>query len=101
VAQDRAAVTHRPQGRAIAIERVHGAEPALRQTDGRAFVTDGGNFILDCSFAAIADAREIERRLNMTVGVVENGLFVGRTSTVIVASDEGVEILTHGGGGSS
>jgi len=88
------------QATAAALEKL-GAEPALRQTDGRAFVTDGGNFILDCSFAAIADAREIERRLNMTVGVVENGLFVGRTSTVIVASDEGVEILTHGGGGSS
>jgi ribose 5-phosphate isomerase A len=88
------------QATAAALERL-GAEPELRQTDGRAFVTDGGNFILDCRFRAIDDAREMECRLNMTVGVVENGLFIGRTSTVIVASDAGVEILPRGGGRSS
>ncbi|HLY45153.1 MAG TPA: ribose-5-phosphate isomerase RpiA [Stellaceae bacterium] len=85
------------QATAAAIEKL-GAVPELRQTDGRAFVTDGGNFILDCRFGAIDDARRIECALNMTVGVVENGLFVGRTSMVIVASDQGVEILPRGGG---
>jgi hypothetical protein len=29
----------------------------------------------------------------MTVGTVENGLFVGRTSVVVVASMTGVEVL--------
>ena len=83
------------QATAAAIAKL-GAEPELRQTDGRAFVTDGGNFILDCRFAAIDDPRAIECRLNTTVGVVENGLFVGRASAVVVASDHGVEILTRG-----
>jgi ribose 5-phosphate isomerase A len=57
------------------------------------FVTDGGNFILDCRFGPLADPGSIEQRLAMTVGTVENGLFVGRTSVVVVASMTGVEVL--------
>jgi ribose 5-phosphate isomerase A len=86
------------QATAAAIERL-GAWPELRQAEGRPFVTDGGNFILDCRFAAIADPGTLECRLNMTVGVVENGLFVGRSSAVVVASDRGVEIMTGGRSG--
>jgi ribose 5-phosphate isomerase A len=71
-----------------------GAEPELRQAGGRPFVTDGGNFILDCRFGPIDDPQDTERRINMTVGVVENGLFVGRSSVVIVASDSGIDIMT-------
>jgi ribose 5-phosphate isomerase A len=58
------------------------------------YVTDGGNFILDCRFGPIADPAGLERRLAMTVGVVESGLFVGRSSVVMVASTGGVEVLT-------
>lgn len=70
-----------------------GAEPALRQNEGRSFVTDGGNFILDCRFGPIADPERTERLVNLTVGVVENGLFVGRSSAVVVASEGGVDVL--------
>jgi ribose 5-phosphate isomerase A len=74
------------------------ARPELRRADsGEPFVTDGGNFILDCLFDSIEDPAETERRINAIVGVVENGLFVGRSSAVIVASEDGVEILTSGG----
>jgi len=72
--------------------------PELRCAgSGEPFVTDGGNFILDCLFASIEDPAETELRINAIVGVVENGLFVGRSSAVIVASEDGVEILTSGG----
>ena len=57
------------------------------------FVTDGGNFILDCRFGPLADPGSTEQRLAMTVGTVENGLFVGRTSVVVVDSMTGVEVL--------
>lgn len=80
------------QATAAALES-QGAAPELRQTEGRPFVTDGGNFILDCRFATIADAGRLECRLNMIVGVVENGLFVGRSSAVVVASERRVAIL--------
>jgi ribose 5-phosphate isomerase A len=75
-----------------------GARPELRRAgSGEPFVTDGGNFILDCLFGAIDNPAETERRINSIVGVVENGLFVGRSSAVIVASGDGIEILTPEG----
>jgi ribose 5-phosphate isomerase A len=74
-----------------------GARPELRRAGSdEPFVTDGGNFILDCRFDAIDDPAETERRINAIVGVVENGLFVGRSSAVIVASRDGIDVLTPG-----
>lgn len=83
------------QATAAAIERLD-AEPVLRQLSGQPFVTDGGHFVLDCRFAPLADPGAIEQKLNMIPGVVENGLFVGRSSAVVVAGAGGVEILTQG-----
>jgi ribose 5-phosphate isomerase A len=81
------------QATAAALRKL-GGEPELRVTgQGRPFVTDGGNLILDCDFGPIADSERIERLINLTVGVVENGLFVGRSSAVVVASETAVEIL--------
>lgn len=81
------------QATAAALEKL-GAQPELRHTEGQSFVTDGGNFILDCHFGPIDDPAKLEQRINMTVGVVENGLFVGRSAVVVVASEGGIEILT-------
>ena len=77
---------------AAALEKL-GATPELRHTQGQTFVTDGGNFILDCQFGPLDDPATTERLINMTVGVVENGLFVGRSSAVVVASERGIDIL--------
>ncbi|MGH7054094.1 MAG: ribose-5-phosphate isomerase RpiA [Stellaceae bacterium] len=72
-----------------------GCVPELRRTDAeRPYVTDGGNFILDCRFRSLADPGRIEHDIAMTVGAIESGLFIGRSSAVIVASAAGVEVLT-------
>jgi len=85
------------QASAAALERL-GAQPELRRADSaQPFVTDGGNFILDCRFGPLDDPLETERRINSIVGVVENGLFVGRSSAVIVASQDGIDVLTPRG----
>jgi ribose 5-phosphate isomerase A len=52
--------------------------------EGAAYVTDGGNQILDCRFGPIADPAALGARLKAMVGVVEHGLFVGFSPTVIV-----------------
>jgi ribose 5-phosphate isomerase A len=83
------------QATAAAIEERLGARAELRLNADGPFITDGGNFILDCRFGPIEDAANLECRLNMTVGVVENGLFVGRAAAVIVASEQSVEILKY------
>ncbi|ATU73781.1 ribose-5-phosphate isomerase [Komagataeibacter rhaeticus] len=60
---------------------------------GNVFVTDGGNMILDCHFGEIADSPALQRQLDGVVGVIETGLFIGRTSEVIVATADGLQRL--------
>jgi len=71
-----------------------GPEPVARvDSEGRMFVTDGGNFILDCAFGAIESPAELQARLDATVGVIEHGLFIGLASQVVVGDPSGVQIL--------
>ncbi|MFZ5616205.1 MAG: ribose-5-phosphate isomerase RpiA [Pseudomonadota bacterium] len=60
---------------------------------GPAFISDGGNFILDCRLGRIADAAAIERALEEIPGVIETGFFIGMTDEVILAGPAGVERL--------
>lgn len=71
-----------------------GAKPALRmKPDGQPYITDGGHYILDCTFGLIAAPAELDVALDKTVGVVEHGLFVGMASQVVVGGPEGVKTL--------
>ncbi len=82
------------QATAAALTRL-GATPVLRHAhEDHPFITDGGNYILDCRFARIEDPKALELQVAMIVGVVESGLFVGRSSAVIVASAGGVEVMS-------
>jgi ribose 5-phosphate isomerase A len=82
------------QATSLALARL-GCIPERRYTAGeQPFVTDGGNYILDCRFGPIAEPAEVEKGIAMTVGAVESGLFVKRASMVISASTTGVEVLT-------
>lgn len=81
-----------------------GLTPARRMSaDGaRPFVTENGNYILDCTVAGpIPDAqaaRELERRLRAIVGVVDTGLFLGTATRVLVGHTDGrVELLSRAG----
>jgi ribose 5-phosphate isomerase A len=67
-----------------------GMRATLRQKDGRAFVTDNGNHVLDVRFDhGIGAPHSLERDLNNIPGVVENGLFLGLTWKVIVGEANG------------
>ncbi len=70
------------------------AQATLRPGEsGQPFITDQGNYILDCRFRSVPPARELQKRLDATVGVVEHGLFLGMTTQVIVGGDWGVRVL--------
>lgn len=82
------------QATAVALAKL-GCVPERRYAVGeQPFVTDGGNYILDCRFGPLADPSAVEEAIARTVGAVESGLFVGRSSVVVVASMTGVEVLT-------
>lgn len=67
--------------------------PELRRRGGEPFITENGNYIADCRFAAITDPAWLEARLAAIVGVVESGLFLGLASKIIVGSRHGVEVI--------
>ncbi|HEX5226804.1 MAG TPA: ribose-5-phosphate isomerase RpiA [Bryobacteraceae bacterium] len=73
--------------------RALGAQTKLRAGDEKPFVTDGGNFIIDCRFSPIHDPAELDRALNSIVGVVEHGLFLKMAARAIVATKDGIQVL--------
>ncbi|MGD0057532.1 MAG: ribose-5-phosphate isomerase RpiA [Methanomassiliicoccales archaeon] len=73
-----------------AVERL-GCEARLRGNTNP-FVTDSGNYIYDCRFVSIENPENLERRLNLIPGVVENGLFIGLATRVVVGTEKGVVV---------
>lgn len=66
----------------------------IRKKDGEIFLTDNGNYILDCDFGQIDDPIKLSEELNKIPGVVENGIFAEMAEIVIVGFDSGeVKIL--------
>jgi ribose 5-phosphate isomerase A len=73
-----------------------GANVGLRLgTDGKPYLTDENNYILDCRFGQIPDADGLARLLSDMPGVVEHGLFIGMASVVLVAGGSEVLELWH------
>ncbi len=57
------------------------------------FVTDNGNYILDCAFGQIDNPDKLAEELSRLPGVVEHGLFIGMTSSAVISGENGVEII--------
>lgn len=56
------------------------------------FISDGGNYVLDCWFGPILDAASIAARIKALTGVIDHGLFVGMTERVYIAGSGGVQV---------
>jgi ribose 5-phosphate isomerase A len=61
--------------------------------DGKAFVTDGGNYIVDCAFGPMENPKETAHHLDHVVGAVEHGMFLKLAREVFVGGRDGVSIL--------
>jgi ribose 5-phosphate isomerase A len=72
-----------------------GLHPQLRQAkDGTGpYLTDEGNYILDCACGKIVDPVRTAAEIRAIVGVVEHGLFLNMASLALVAGDNGVTEL--------
>lgn len=71
-----------------------GARPTLRRgADGNPYVTDSGNYIVDCAFGPIGNASALQDKMIGIVGVVETGLFCGMATSVVVAAAGGIKVL--------
>ncbi len=71
-----------------------GGDPKLRVlAEGRPFVSDNGNFVVDWHFGPIFDPPMVERQLKSVSGVVDSGIFSDLADRVIVARGTDLEIL--------
>jgi len=79
-----------------------GLEPKADRRDGKLFVTDNGNHIVDCGTGPIADPRRLEEDIRSIPGVVGTGLFLGMADVVLIGKGDRMELAdemrrTHGG----
>ncbi|HEY4965669.1 MAG TPA: ribose-5-phosphate isomerase RpiA [Puia sp.] len=63
-----------------AIRRMNGTEP---------YLTDNGNFIVDCAFEEISDAPQLHAAVNAITGVVDNGLFIQIATKLVLGFNDG------------
>ena len=77
--------------------RALGASTTIRRApDGSLILKDGGNALIDCHIADLDDPARLDQRLQCLSGVLDTGLFLGLCDTVIVGTDDGVEIVETG-----
>ena len=72
-----------------------GSEPALRcGAGGEPYVTDNGNYVVDCRFPrGIPDPAAVSRALARRTGIVEDGLFLRIAKVAVIAGRRGVRVL--------
>ena len=75
-----------------------GLNPTLRQAKNSGapsaiagpYVTDEGNYIVDCACGRIDDPQRTAAAIRAIIGVVEHGLFLGMATLALVAGEDGV-----------
>ena len=78
-----------------AIEHLLSCEVTMRMAQDRLLETDNGNYIADAHTGpSLTDPENTERELLNIAGVVQVGLFNNMCNVVVLASTEGVSILT-------
>jgi len=70
-----------------------GLEPQIRMAGSDPYVTDEGNYILDCKVPPHPDVARLEREINDIPGVAENGFFIQCADLVIIGSPDGVRYM--------
>lgn len=81
-------------GRTCAALTALGCEPHRRNTPtGEPYITDSGNYLIDCRFPGISDPAALGDSIKRITGVVDHGLFVGIIRRAIVAGASGVRVV--------
>lgn len=78
-----------------AIEQLLDCEVTMRKTDNHLLETDNGNYIADAHTGpSLSNPEKTERELLNIAGVVQVGLFNNMCDVVVLASTDGVSVLT-------
>ena len=65
----------------------------LRVKDGKPFVTDNGNLIIDCALKEIPNPRLLASLLANLPGIVDHGLFIGIAAEAYLGTPDGVKTI--------
>src|SRR5262249_12040629 len=69
-------------------------DATVREKNGKPFISDNGNMILDWKSGSIDNPAALEEKLKGMTGVVDSGIFAGVASSVILAGQEfGIKYL--------
>jgi ribose 5-phosphate isomerase A len=74
-----------------------GGDAQPREKDGRVFISDNGNWILDWRYGTIDQPAVLEKQLKAVTGVVDSGIFANAASLVIAATSTGIRKLKRPG----
>lgn len=77
------------------IKKNYQVDATLRIRDDQPFVSDHGNYLLDCPFQHIEHPDILTYELNAIPGVVDNGLFVNMADMVLVGFSDGRTETLH------
>jgi ribose 5-phosphate isomerase A len=66
-----------------------GCEAKRRMKGTIPYITDNGNYIVDCAFGEIKDPPLLQELVNAITGVVDNGLFVHIASKLVLGLNNG------------
>jgi ribose 5-phosphate isomerase A len=66
-----------------------GCDAKRRMQENGPYITDNGNYIIDCSFGEIKDPPALHEAVNAITGVVDNGLFIRIASKLVLGFNNG------------
>jgi ribose 5-phosphate isomerase A len=66
-----------------------GCEPKRRMNGAGPYLTDNGNYIVDCAFGIIKDPPALHESINAITGVVDNGLFIRIAGKLVLGFNSG------------
>ncbi|WP_125721816.1 ribose-5-phosphate isomerase RpiA [Flavobacterium ustbae] len=72
---------------------IAGGSSKLRMKEGREFLTDQGNYIIDADFGPINDPETLAMTLNNIEGVLAHGLFIGLVDQIIMGHGDTTKIF--------
>lgn len=64
-----------------------GCQTTLRYQNEKQFVSDNGNYIIDCQFETIDEPEKLHKEIKLLLGVVETGIFANMADEVVISEN--------------
>lgn len=73
-----------------------GGKPLIRSSDIKDgfTISDSGNLLMNVNFNEVKDIDELDKRLKNICGVIETSLFINIITKVIIASENGIRVIS-------